>query len=205
MPASLERTATPCASDAALRDADLSALVACGRLHEAFEGIMERYESKVFHLCMALLRDTPAAEDAAQESLLRVWRALARYQPGMAALSTWIYAITRNRCLTVLGQRASHETPGDRDGLWQEAEQLQADAPKNDAGSLALLRRLVEGLPQTQRTTLTLYYFEEHSVVEVATMLGAPEGTVKTHLHRARNALHHALDQHGLAHAELWL
>jgi len=190
-------------SDAALRDADLAALVQAGRLNTAFEGIMERYESKVLHLCMALLRNTHAAEEVAQESLLRIWRALSSYTPETAALSTWIYAITRNRCLTELARRPPAAQFCD-DGDQTLALHVAEESPL-DARALQLLRELVESLPAPLRTSLTLYYFEEHSVEEVATMLGIPQGTVKTHLHRARSALHQKLKDQGLAHADLWL
>jgi RNA polymerase sigma-70 factor (ECF subfamily) len=62
----------------------------------------------------------------------------------------------------------------------------------------------VDALPSTYRTTLTLYYFEECSVADVANLLGVPEGTVKTHLRRARIMLYQALKQHGLADFTLW-
>jgi len=191
-------------SEAALRDADLVGLMQAGDLQQAFSGIMQRYEAKVFHLCMAMLRDTHLAEEVAQESFLRVWRALPRYAPQTAALSTWIYAITRNRCLTELTSRNSSSLGSDDDAAWAEAGQLAAAVPA-DASALALLRQLIDVLPQAYRSCLTLYYYEELSVSEVATMLGLPEGTVKTHLHRARQALLQLLEQRGLAHAGLWL
>ena len=192
-------------SAAALRDADLVSLLHAGNLQGAFNGIMQRYETKVFHLCVAMLRDTHAAEEAAQESFLRVWRALPRYAPQTAALSTWIYAIARNRCLTELSNRNISGLGSDDEAAWAEAEQFAAAVAHNDASSLVLLRQLVDALPQAYRSCLTLYYFEELSVGEVATMLGLPEGTVKTHLHRARQALHQLLEKRGLAHAGLWL
>jgi RNA polymerase sigma-70 factor (ECF subfamily) len=204
IPAQIPITALGAPSEASLRDADLVALLQAGDLQGAFHGIMLRYESKVFHLCVAMLRDTHAAEEAAQESFLRVWRALPRYAPQTAALSTWIYAITRNRCLTELGNRNANGLGSDDETAWAEAEQITA-VPPTDASALALLRQLVDALPQAYRTCLTLYYFEELSVTEVASMLGLPEGTVKTHLHRARQALHQLLEQRGLAHAGLWL
>ena len=202
MPTQLAPAVTPEPSAAALRDADLVAQLAAGDLHGAFEGIMQRYEKKVFHLCMAMLRDAHAAEEAAQESFLRVWRALPRYAADTAALSTWIFAITRNRCLSLLEQRGIQGV--DDEAAWAEAEQIAAAAPATDTSALALLRSLIDALPQAQRSSLTLYYFEELSVTEVAAMLGLPENTVKTHLHRARSALYQLLEQRGLAHAELW-
>ena len=192
-------------SAAALRDADLVALLQAGDLQAAFRGIMQRYEHKVFRLCIAMLRDTHSAEEAAQESFLRVWRALPRYAPESAALSTWIYAISRNRCLTALASRGDQGLGSDDEAAWAEAEQRAAAAVPADASALALLRQLVDALPQAYRSCLTLYYFEELSVADVAAMLGLPEGTVKTHLRRARHALHQSLEKQGLAHAGLWL
>ena len=203
MPANPPQHPMP-ASDAALRDADLAALVQAGRLHTAFEGIMARYESKVFHLCMALLRNTHAAEDVAQESFLRIWRALESYNSETASLSTWIYAITRNRCLTELARRP-HPMQVSEDGETDEHQAAVAAPSPPDARALGVLRGLVELLPASLRTSLMLYYFEERSVEEVASMLGIPQGTVKTHLHRARIALHQKLQDQGLAHADLWL
>ena len=141
MPAALAQHPIP-ASDAALRDADLAALVQAGRLNGAFEGIMARYESKVFHLCMALLRDTHAAEDIAQESFLRIWRALPGYRSETASLSTWIYAITRNRCLTELARRP-HCAPACEDIDMTDQDHTAAPSPV-DTRALAVRHRSMQ-------------------------------------------------------------
>jgi RNA polymerase sigma-70 factor (ECF subfamily) len=85
------------------------------------------------------------------------------------------------------------------------AEHPDATEPPQDRRALGVLHGLVELLPTALRSSLTLYYFEERSVEEVASMLGIPQGTVKTHLHRARIALHQRLEEKKLAHADLWL
>jgi RNA polymerase sigma-70 factor (ECF subfamily) len=64
---------------------------------------------------------------------------------------------------------------------------------------------LVDALPPAQRQALTLYYYEERAVAEVAAMLGLPEATVKTHLHRGRQTLRGRLAACGLADPALWL
>lgn len=199
LPASMGET------DAAQRDADIVGLLRDGQAHQAFESLVQRYESKVFHLCLAMLRDSHSAQDIAQDSLLRVWRSLSSYNAGTAALSTWIYAIARNRCLTELARRKQAGALRDDAATWDAIEQLPAAAPDHDAGALTLLRQMVDALPKPYQTCLKLYYFEEHSVDQVAAMLDLPQGTVKTHLHRARHALYQALQAKGLASASLWL
>ena len=190
------------AADAGQRDSDIVALLRAGERARAFEALLPRYEGKVYRLCCALLRDRAQAEDAAQESLLRVWKALGSYD-GRAALSSWIYAITRNRCLTALERRRALDSLSDAEIEDQVA--ALAVAPDEPDGRSDLLRELVELLPERQRRVLLLHYYEERSTVEVALMLGCPEGTVKTHLFRARAQLADLLKQRGLDDPGLWL
>lgn len=186
-----------CTSDAAVQaDGDILILIAGGDVAGAFTLVMARYQGKVYRLCVAYLRDTALAEDVAQDSLVRVWRALPRYD-GRAALSTFIYVIARNRCLTALGTRvavASLEEPAVQAEMDRRcATDVQAG---RDLGHD--LRQLVEELPDATRRIVTLYYFEERSVAAVSALAGVPEGTVKTHLFRARRQLRSRLDALGL-------
>ena len=206
MPLDALPTLMPTPTDAARRDDDLVALLAAGQPELAFARLAQRYAPKVHRLCLAMLRDAARAEDAAQDSLLRAWRALASYQPQAGALSTWLYAITRNRCLTLI-ERTGPATASLSDEV-TEAEAMALAAPDDEydgADGHALLRSLVEALPEAQRLALTLYYYEERAVAEVAAMLGLPEATVKTHLHRGRQALRGRLAERGMADPGLWL
>ena len=187
-------------------DCDILALLQSGAVGPAFQLTLGRYQDKVYRLCCALLRDPSAAEDAAQESLVRIWKAIGGYD-GRASLSTWIYTITRNRCLTAIERRRELASLSD-DAVAAEAE-LQAhtmgaadDEPLEGA---ELLRELVDLLPERYRRTLTLFYYEDRSVSEVAGMLGMPEGTVKTNLSRARAALAEQLRRRGLSDPSHWL
>lgn len=192
-------------SEAALRDADIVHLLREGEPHRAFERLLQRYERKVFHLCVGMLGEVTVAEDAAQDSFLRVWGALSAYDAQRGALSTWIYAITRNRCLTELGRRRLDPCAGHLPAQQDAIDAQVSPAPVNDDASLRLLHQIVNDLPTMYQACLKLYYFEEQSTADVAEMLGLPLGTVKTHLHRARYALHQALASRGLASAALWL
>ena len=184
-------------------DQDIVALLRDGAVEAAFERLVGRYERKVYRLCCSLLRDPDQAEDAAQESLVRVWKALPRYDQ-RASLSTWIYTITRNRCLTAIERRRDLDSLTDP-AVEHEVAATQAVGPDEDQDHMALLHELVEALPQRFRHVLTLFYYEERSVAEVAAMLGLPEGTVKTNLHRARGMLLERVRGLGLADPRFWL
>lgn len=190
-------------ADAASRDSDIAELLRAGHRERAFAELVQRYEGKIFRLCHTLLRERTQAQDAAQESLVRIWKSLDSYD-GRASLSSWIYAITRNRCLTAIERERSTESLSDSE-LAGRIEEIPASEPEPADEHGELLRELVELLPERLRRVLVLYYFEERSTSEVATMLGCPEGTVKTHLFRARAALAEQLQRRGLADPQLWL
>jgi RNA polymerase sigma-70 factor, ECF subfamily len=155
-------------------------------MEEDFERIVREYQDRIFRLACAILGDRAAAEEAAQDALVRIWKGLPRFR-GESSLSTWIYAVARNACLSVLsrgGPRAeSLEDPAGR----REAEQHNAiawrDAPVPD------VMALVDKLPAKYREVVLLFYMQEKSYDEVANMLGLPVGTVKTYLFRARRSM----------------
>ncbi|MDE2219667.1 MAG: RNA polymerase sigma factor [Gammaproteobacteria bacterium] len=190
-------------SDAGQRDRDIVELLQGGSHEVAFNRLLERYERKVYRLCCSLMRDADQAADVAQESLLRIWKGLPGYDQ-RASLSTWIYTITRNRCLSAIERRREAVSLSDP-AVEQAAEAATATAPEAGRDHLDLLRGLVEALPERYRQALTLYYYEEKSVAEVAAMLGQAEGTIKTNLHRARALLSERVRELGLGDPSLWL
>src|ERR1044072_9030955 len=93
----------PIPSAAMERDADLLAALRAGDRHAVLEGLMDRYRQKVLHLAVSILRDPALAEDMSQTVFVKVWQALPKFD-GRAALSTWLYTIARNTCLTAVGR-----------------------------------------------------------------------------------------------------
>lgn len=194
-------------TDARERDCDIVELIGRGGVEQAFALLLDRYESKVYRLCCSLLRDPDQAADAAQESLVRIWKALARYDD-RASLSTWVYSITRNRCLTAIERRRDLASLSD-EAVVAEVEAREGGHVEGEAAGVedrsGLLRELVAALPERYRKPLVLYYFEERAITEVADMLGATEGAVKTWLHRARALLLERVQAAGLGDAGYWL
>jgi RNA polymerase sigma-70 factor (ECF subfamily) len=160
-------------------DGKIAALLAAGRRTEAFEELLGAYQDKVFRLCYSMLGDRAQAEDAAQESFLRIWKSMERYR-GDAALGTWIFAITRNAALTAIARRSAHPS-----SPLEDAAGISPPRPERDRD----LVRMVAQLPKNYRQVIMLFYMEDKSYEEVARMLDLPMGTVKTYLHRARKQL----------------
>jgi RNA polymerase sigma-70 factor (ECF subfamily) len=164
-------------------------VAACGLnrvMAEEFERIVREYQDRIFRLALSMLGDRAAAEEAAQDALLRVWKGLPGFR-AESSLSTWIYSITRNTCLTALGRGRYRTVSLDEPGARHEAENRAATgwfaATAPDAA--ALLGRL----PVKLRQVVTLFYMQEKSYDEVARMLDLPMGTVKSYLFRARKSL----------------
>src|SRR5688500_5559777 len=80
---------------------DVEQLVRARKYDQALENILEDYQGKVFRMAQVLLRDSGRAEEVTQDIFLKLWRALPAYD-GRAAISTWLYAIARNTCLSAL-------------------------------------------------------------------------------------------------------
>jgi RNA polymerase sigma-70 factor, ECF subfamily len=191
------------AHDAVTRDSDIAELLRERHRDRAFDALLQRYEGKIYRLCCAMLRNRAQAEDAAQESFVRIWKALDRYD-ARASLSSWIYAITRNRCLTALERRRVMDSMNDG-AIETEVAILSAPDEACTADRSAQLKELINRLPERLRRTLLLYYYQERSTSEVALMLGCPAGTVKTLLFWARAALVEQLKRRGLDDPRIWL
>ena len=142
----------------------------------AFRALYEHHADAVHGFLRRMLHQDPAAEDALQDTFLRVLRALAGFDPqGSAKLSTWIFTIARRVALTAL-ERPPAPAPSP-----------PAVAPEPEL-RLAL-EAAVAALPEVLRATFVLRQGCDLSYEEVAAVEGIDVGTVKSRLHRARAAL----------------
>ncbi len=157
---------------------------------EAFGLLVDQFKDKVFRLALSMLRDQSQAEDLAQDVFVKIWKHLPGYHGG-ASLSTWIYVITRNTCLSELKKRASHPTISlDHPEMEHAAERVAALRVSNrESGSEMDVKSMLSKLPEKYRQVITLFYFEQKAYEEVAAMLSLPLGTVKTLIFRAKKEL----------------
>ena len=164
---------------------------------EAFGQLVDKHKRGVFALLHRLLGNRPEVEDIAQNVFLAAYRGLAAFK-GSAQFSTWIYRIAYNQAVSELRKRksiAAHELPeaAPEDG---KPEQPAAD-PKGPDQLTNVLRNqvwsAVNKLPVGLRATIELYYGRGLRYPEIAEALSMPLGTVKTHMHRAREQLREML------------
>lgn len=173
-----------------LMEDDIRQRLDARQYREAFELLVDQFQNKVFRLAISMVRDEAAAQDLAQEILMKIWKALPGYQGG-ASLSTWIYTISRNTCLTELKRRAARCTVSLSDPAIETS--LEANTALHlvdrEPGAEMDVETMLDRLPEKHRTVLMLFYLEEKSYDEVAALLGIPLGTVKTYLYRAKKEL----------------
>ena len=149
----------------------------------AFEVAFERHGAGILAFCRHMLGSLEEAEDAVQHTFAAAFRDLQRHGERPLALRPWLYAIARNRCLSVLRSRREQATEQPEPVTAGLAEQVERRAELRD-----LLRDLRD-LPEDQRAALLLSEVGDLSHAEIANVLGCGEGRVKALVFRARSGL----------------
>lgn len=162
--------------------------------YDAFETLVHKYESRIFHHCLKFLNNQDEAEDILQETFLQVYKSLDTFR-GEAAFSTWLIKIATNNCLMKIRKAkrvdiVSIDKPIEVDGSqlpreivdWSKNPFLQVS---NDE-IRAVLDQAIAGLPEDKRVILVLKDVEGFSNIEIGEMLDMTVAAVKSRLHRAR-------------------
>jgi RNA polymerase sigma-70 factor (ECF subfamily) len=155
----------------------------------AFQELVRRYQGPVVNLIARIVRDPALAEDLAQETFLKAFRSLPTFDPARK-FSSWLFRIAHNASLDALRRRRARASRATEVGD-------PAIPPPPDPVETAALGRALDAalarLRPEQRTAVVLRYEEGCSYDEIAQAMGIPEGTAKTHVHRARKQLAEAL------------
>ncbi len=163
---------------------------------DAFEQLLTRYQSQIYRLCFRMAGNADDAQDLAQESFIKAWRNLPGFRYD-CAFSTWLYRLTSNVCLDFLRAKKRRQvislTVESEDG-----EEALLDVPDVQplpeeqvltCDERSRLSRAMSLLEPQQRQLLTLRVVNDLSYAEIASALEIKEGTVKSRLSRAREAL----------------
>jgi RNA polymerase sigma-70 factor (ECF subfamily) len=157
---------------------------------EAFQEVVDAFQGPVFNLCYRMLGNAQEAEDAAQETFLKAYRNLRRYDPDRKFLN-WILSIASNHCIDRLRRRRlklisldewlpRFENPSPNPGPEETLsdQELQED-----------VRAILDQLGSTDRAAIVLRYWYEYSYEEIADSLSLSVPAVKSRLHRARRSM----------------
>lgn len=159
----------------------------------AFDTLLRLHQDRVFAICLATIRDRELALDATQETFVKVFRKLDRFD-GRSAFTTWLYRVTINTCYDVLRRSRRHAT---------EPLPEHHDPPDPTAGDSfasadvrADISDALAALPDEFRAAVVLSDLEGLPLAEVAAVLDIPIGTVKSRVFRGRRLLADLLRNH---------
>ncbi len=162
---------------------------------DAFTRLVEQYQTPVFNLCYRMLGEPELAEDAAQESFLRAYQNLSRYDRGRP-FATWLLSIAAHYCIDRLRRRKfkafSLDAERDDDDRPTEFPDVDALNPEQEAVRHEEQERVhdvLQELDATDRAAIILRYWYDFSELEIAQSLSLTVSAVKSRLHRARREM----------------
>lgn len=167
----------------------------------AFQKLFDKYKKRVVNYCYRFCGNLFVAEDLAQETFIRVYKAGPRYNP-KSKFSTWMFKIATNVCLNELRKPVYRNKIASLDDV-EQTEQMElrdngnigADENIEDHERQQMIREAVQSLPENQRAALLLRIDQEFSYKEIGKQINCRENHVKILIHRARKRLTDAFKQ----------
>lgn len=163
----------------------------------AFEELVDRHRMAVYRLARSVTGNHHDADDAAQETFLRLYRSLASYDPGRP-FKPWLKRIAYNTSLNTVRAGRSRSRNLVEGDLPEVADQAPRQSERMEARqSAAKVDHVVQNLPSELRATLLLRAVEGMSYRDIATAMGVKIGTVMSRLSRAREQVMNVLEPVG--------
>ena len=160
---------------------------------EAFTTLVETYEKPVYNLCYRMLGTAELAEDAAQETFLRVYQKLNRYDINRS-FATWLLSIAAHYCIDQLRRKklstfSMHDDEGDPLEILPDTSAVHPEKEIIRGDQREHIQKLMQSLSETDRAAIVLRYWHDYSEVEIAETLSLTVSAVKSRLHRSRKKL----------------
>lgn len=168
---------------------------------QAFEDLVDMYKDKIYHLAYRMLNYSIEAEDVVQDTFLRVYLNLDRYDENQK-FSTWIYRIATNLCIDRLRKRKPSysldaEMPESEGADWYTLLPANQGTPEQEvvlSETQEQIRKAISTLPEKYKSVVILRYLHDMSLQEISDVLNMPVTTVKTRVHRGREYLRKKLE-----------
>lgn len=167
-------------------DHDLMRKIAGRRDQAAFEMLVTRYRQKLFATCYRMLGNHAEAEEAVQDSFLKLWHYAQSWNAEKAGLNTWLYTITGNTCRDVLRKRKAVlvEHDDNRESDLPSGPQIVEQKQQAD-----FVKAAIDKLPERQRQALILSYYQGLSHKEIGNIMESSPKSIEGLIARARNDL----------------
>lgn len=162
----------------------------------AFSELVDSYKDLVFTLALRLMKDRNLADEVSQSTFIKIYKNLNSFK-GQSKFSSWVYRITYNTCLDELRKRKNKykfvEINEFTEHELVSMENVLDNMQKEELSET--IKRSLDELPGEMAFLITLYYFEDHSVKDIAEILNIKANNAKVKLHRARLKLTDVLKQ----------
>ncbi len=157
---------------------------------QAFQEIFKANSKKIYHLCLGYTGDNDSANDLLQETFLKVWQNLDKFR-NQAMISTWIYRIAVNTCLTYLKK----EKRAAKDELTPNIIENKAEEVSEKNEQVETLYKCIAQLDENERIIITMV-MDEIPYPEIAEISGISEGNLRVKIHRIKHKLTELYNQH---------
>ena len=162
---------------------------------EAFSWLVDRYRDMVYTICLRMLSAEADAEEAAQDVFVKAFRSIRDFQE-RSRFSTWLYRITYNQCISVIRKKVKmidlvDELPEQEvdEGALDGLETISAEERSQ------YLKLALDALPETDSVVVTLFYYDELSLEEIAGVTGLSSGNIRIRLHRSRKKMYRVISE----------
>lgn len=160
-----------------------------------YEYFLERYAPQVFNLIIRIVTVREDAEELVQDAFLKAFHHLSSFK-GNSTFSTWIYSIAYHAAISHV-RKNRHDTLPFDDALLAQLSDSQVEETLNEDSEeqITLLRKAIELLPAEDRALVTLFYYEDKPLSEIAAIIGITESNAKVRLHRVRKKIYVLMNQ----------
>ena len=156
--------------------------------HDAFDELARRYARRAFAVAYRILRDTHDAEDLVQDAFIAALDGMRSFDPARP-FAPWFFKIVVNRSLNAANARSTRERYVTVIHFWNNDAVVADGDPAERSEIRTRFRTAIEALPRHQRLIVELSDIDGRSSAEIGEMLDLPRGTVRWHLHQARQSL----------------
>jgi len=178
---------------------DATLVVAIGRWRqEALAEAYRRHAGAVFALARRLLADATLAEEVVQEVFVRLWDAPDRFDPDRGSLRSFLLANCHGRSVDLVRSEHSRRAREEREHRARAESGYDLEHEVEDLVVADEVKGALAELPTDERRAIELAYFGGHTYREVATLLAAPEGTVKSRIRSGLRRMQRSLSESGV-------